>query len=75
MRGAMSRGHCRDVYYAIEENSGEAVGDIGCADMNKDDSINLFIEKVKAERRVLKGVKREDMQVSFCSQEDEQKVC
>jgi ribosome assembly protein YihI (activator of Der GTPase) len=28
-KGKMS-GERRDVYYAIEENSGEAVGEIGC---------------------------------------------
>jgi hypothetical protein len=40
-------------------------------EVSKDDSISLFTEKVKAERRVLKEVKREDMQVSFFSQEAE----
>jgi hypothetical protein len=75
MRGAMSGDHCREVYYAIKDNSGEAVGDIDCVEMYKSDSFNLFVEKVKAERRVLKEVKSEHMQVSFFSQEDEQKVC
>jgi hypothetical protein len=64
----------RDVYYQIEDDGGEGVGDVDCVEMNEDAQINEFLKRVKTERRALTGVVSEDVEVEFVSVEEKEKV-
>jgi hypothetical protein len=65
----------RDVYYQIEDECGEAVGEIDCMEMKEDESIDALIEKVKRRKKVLNQVASEDVEVELVSVEEKEEVC